>query len=234
MPLNTRPTTPISRGPVTAAATRGATVSQAADLPELPPHAFAKADPAPDRLFYAHPRLVTHIDDGAIAAVTALYRRLLPPGGVILDLMSSWVSHLPPEIAYGGVTGQGMNAEELAANPRLSGHFVQDLNANPALPLATGSFDAACLCVSVQYLQHPVAVFREVHRVLRPGAPFAITFSNRCFPTKAVAIWQALDPAGQQELVALYLTRAGFPPPTRTETVPPWGDSLYAVIAQAP
>lgn len=178
--------------------------------PELPVRAFDKADPSPDLGFYAQPRLVHHIDAAAIAAVTALYRTLLPPGGVILDLMSSWVSHLPEDVAYAEVIGQGMNADELAANPRLNCWFVQDLNANSGLPLPTASVDAVCNCVGVQYLQHPADVFAELHRVLRPGGPAIVTFSNRCFPTKAVAIWQALPPPEQQRLVALYLTRAGF------------------------
>ncbi|MDT7950171.1 MAG: methyltransferase domain-containing protein [Acetobacteraceae bacterium] len=205
-------------------------MTETIDLPELPPHAFDKADRSPDTLFYRQPRLVTHIDAAAIAAVTQLYREFLPARGTLLDLMSSWVSHLPEEVAYAGVTGHGMNAAELAANPRLTARFTQDLNAEPALPLADASFDGACLCVSVQYLQHPVAVFREVRRVLRPGAPFVVTFSNRCFPTKAVAIWQALQPQEQQALVALYLQRAGF---TRSEfrhAVARGSDPLWAVI----
>ena len=208
-------------------------MSDSPDLPELPRQAFDKADPSPDALFYAQPRLVTHIDDGAIAAVTALYRELLPPGGEILDVMSSWVSHLPPEVAYAGVTGHGMNAAELAANPRLTARLVRDLNAEPVLPLADGSFDGACMCVSVQYLQRPVTVFGEVLRVLRPGAPFVVTFSNRCFPTKAVAIWQALNDDEQQELVALYMQRAGFESIDVSEIIPEEGDPLWAVIGRA-
>ena len=203
------------------------------DLPELPLRAFDKADPSPDRLFYVQPRFVTHIDPAAIGYVTALYRRHLPAGGTILDLMSSWVSHLPPEVAYASITGHGMNAEELAANPRLDARFVQDLNADSTLPLASAAFDGACLCVSVQYLQRPVAVFQEARRVLRPGAPFIITFSNRCFPTKAVAIWQALDGFGQQELVSLYLARAGFSDVRRDQDVTPGHDPLWAVVGLA-
>ena len=204
------------------------------DLAGFPPRAFDKADPSPDTLFYAQPRLVTHIDAGAIEAVTGLYRATLPPGGAILDLMSSWVSHLPPEVEYAQVTGHGMNAAELDANPRLNQSFTQDLNADPALPLMDCSFDGACLCVSVQYLQQPVAVFREVLRVLRPGAPLVVSFSNRCFPTKAVAIWQALDGPGQQQLVALCLGRAGFDPIETGEVLPDRGDPIWAVIGRAP
>ena len=179
-------------------------------LPELPPEAFSKIDGGDDLAFYAMPRLVTHIDEPATAALTAFYRTVLPAGGTILDLMSSWVSHLPDELVFAEVIGQGMNPEELAANPRLTRSFVQDLNRAATLPLADAICDAALCCVGVQYLQQPAAVFAEVARVLRPGAPFAVSFSNRCFPTKAIAIWRALDGDGHVALVRLYLERAGF------------------------
>ena len=178
--------------------------------PELPAGAFDKVDGGDDAAFYAPARLVTHIDDGATAALTAFYRAVLPEGGTVLDLMSSWVSHLPPEMRFDAVIGHGMNAAELAANPRLGRSLVQDLNREPALPLEDASCDAALCCVGVQYLQRPVAVFADVRRVLRPGAPFVVSFSNRCFPTKAVAIWRALDDAGRAALVRLYLEHAGF------------------------
>jgi hypothetical protein len=180
------------------------------ELPQLPPGAFAKEDPEDDAAFYVEARLTTHIDDPAIAALTDFYRRVLPPGARLLDLMSSWVSHLPPEVPYGEVIGHGMNAEELAANPRLSRWFVQDLNRDPVLPLADASLDAAMICVGVQYLEQPVAVLSDLARALRPGAPVVISFSNRCFPTKAVAVWRALDGAGHARLVELYLREAGF------------------------
>jgi ubiquinone/menaquinone biosynthesis C-methylase UbiE len=124
--------------------------------------------------------------------------------------MSSWVSHLPDERVYAEVMGHGMNAEELAANPRLTRWFVQDFNRTTALPLDDGAFDAALCCVGVQYLKRPLEVLREVRRVLVPGAPFVVSFSNRCFPTKAVAIWRALDMSGHAQLVRLYLERSGF------------------------
>ena len=179
-------------------------------LPGLPPGAFAKEDPGSDADFYAEARLETHIDDAAIAALTDFYRLVLPPGRVVLDLMSSWISHLPPEVAYGEVIGHGMNAEELAANPRLARWFIQDLNQDPILPLKDASLDAATICVGVQYLQQPVAVMSELRRVLRPGAPLVISFSNRCFPTKAVAIWLNLSPRDHARLVEMYLQTAGF------------------------
>ena len=179
-------------------------------FPELPAGAFDKQDIGSDLAFYAPPRLVTHIDEGATAALTQFYRAILPEGGRVLDLMSSWVSHLPEERAYGEIVGHGMNAEELSANPRLSRWFVQNLNENSELPLEDDAFDAALCCVGVQYLQQPLAVFGSVRRVLVAGAPFVISFSNRCFPTKAVAIWRALDIEGHAALVKLYLDRAGF------------------------
>lgn len=179
-------------------------------LPELPPAAFDKVDGGDDADFYAPTRLVTHIDADATAALTGFYREVLPEGGTVLDLMSSWVSHLPPEKRFAAVIGHGMNAAELAANPRLARSLVQDLNRDPVLPLPDASCDAAMCCVGVQYLQRPIEVFADVRRVLRAGAPFVVSFSNRCFPTKAVAIWRALDDGGRAALVRLYLERAGF------------------------
>lgn len=176
----------------------------------LPQGAFTKIDSDEDELFYEEPRLVYHIDDNAVAALTEFYRLVLPEGGVLLDLMSSWVSHLPPEIQYAEVIGHGMNATELAANPRLSRWFVQNLNRDPVLPLADASIDAAMMCVSVQYLEQPVALLREVARVLRPGAPIVISFSNRCFWTKAMAIWRSLGDDGHAALVERYLRQAEF------------------------
>jgi SAM-dependent methyltransferase len=200
---------------------------------DLPAAAFRRPDESPDGAFYAAPRFVTHIDDGAVAAVTALYREYLPAGGAVLDLMSSWVSHLPRDVPYERVAGLGMNAEELAANPRLTDWRVQDLNADPRLAYGDAEFDGAGCCVSVQYLTRPEAVFREVARVLRPGAPFVVSFSDRCFPTKAVAAWQALDDAGHARLVAAYFAAAGgFGPPEVRAHRPRGGDPLWGVVAR--
>jgi hypothetical protein len=201
-------------------------------LPGLDQAAFDKVDRASDAAFYAQPRFVTHIDDAAIAVVTQAYRELLPPNGAVLDVMSSWVSHFPAECEYAAI-GHGMNAEELAANPRLSRWFVQDLNIDPALPLDDNAFDAACLCVSVQYLQRPVEVFREIVRVLRPNGRFIVSFSNRCFPTKAVAIWQELSGPDQQRLVVAYMRAAGFADVTTRSSTPSWGDPIWLVVGEA-
>jgi SAM-dependent methyltransferase len=184
--------------------------SMTADGPAFPPGAFRKMDGEDDAAFYVEPRFVTHIDDIAIAALTQFYRERLPASGRILDMMSSWVSHLPSEIAFDEVIGHGMNAEELAANTRLSRFFVQDLNRETKLPLSDSMLDAVTICVSIQYLEHPIEVLSECVRVLKPGGQIIISFSNRCFPTKAVAIWQALSDEDHARLVSVYLQNAGF------------------------
>ncbi|MBU6119490.1 methyltransferase domain-containing protein [Hymenobacter siberiensis] len=204
--------------------------------PPLPDKFFVRQDETPDAEFYHHPRFVTHIDDAAIAAVTQLYREYFAPDSTLLDLMSSWVSHLPADIAYRHVVGLGMNAAELRANPRLNAHVVQDLNAQPTLPFADQQFDGASICVSIDYLTQPVAVLRELARVLRPGAPLVITFSNRCFPSKAVAAWHALDDRGHLALVRQYLLAAGgwqaIELLDRSPQPPGHSDPLFAVVAR--
>jgi SAM-dependent methyltransferase len=202
----------------------------------IPEDAFRRADEAPDEEFYRTSRLVTHIDERAIGAVTQLYRNVFPPGGEILDLMSSWVSHLPPEIGYRRVVGLGMNAEELRHNERLDAFVVQNLNTNPRLPFEDAKFDGAGICVSIDYLTRPVEVLREVGRVLKVDAPVVITFSNRCFPTKAVAVWHRLDDRGRMRLVERYLQDAGNLQNIRSldrSPQPMFSDPLYAVVGES-
>jgi SAM-dependent methyltransferase len=201
----------------------------------LPEKAFRRIDEAPGEEFYRLPRFVTHIDEAAIACVTNLYRRVFPPGGAILDLMSSWVSHLPPEAEYRRVVGVGLNEEELVENPFLDEWHVQNLNRDPHLQFADGEFDAAAICVSVQYLTRPIDLLREVGRVVRPGGPLVITFSNRCFPTKAIACWRMLDDDGHLRLVCYYLQEAGnWRDIECCHRCPDVGsDPLYAVIARS-
>jgi hypothetical protein len=192
---------------------------------------------SPDPLFYAQPRKVVHIDAAAIRALTALYRELLPPGGAILDLMSSWRSHLPDDAAYARVAGLGLNAGEMADNPQLTDFAIHDLNADPSLPYAAAEFDAACCAVSVQYLQQPAAVFREVARALKPGGVFVVSFSNRCFPSKAIRAWLEADDEEHVRRVAGYFAGAGGWRAIATRDCTPMrsrllrGDPLYAVWA---
>jgi len=171
---------------------------------------MARMDGTEDARFYEQPRLVTHIDDDAIAALTDYYRREFQSVGNgkplrILDLCSSWISHLPTDIEYDRVVGVGMNQQELQANPQLTEFVVQDLNAKPSLhQFADASFDVICNVVSVDYLTKPKEIFQEMHRLLRPGGVALISFSNRCFATKAVAIWLQEDDIGRLSIVGSY------------------------------
>ena len=200
---------------------------------QFPPDFFRRLDESSDAEFYRQPRLVTHIDDATIAALTDYYREVLPPGGAVLDLMSSWVSHLPADVRFGRVAGLGMNAAELAANPRLTESSVHDLNACPELPYPPQSFDAVLNAVSVQYLTRPVQVFAEVWRVLRPGGISIVAMSHRCFPTKAVRAFHVLPRDARFDLVARYHELAGgFDAPARVDRSPSGADPLWIVAAR--
>ncbi len=198
---------------------------------DFPSGFFARADESDDAGFYAFDRFVTHIDDGAIAAVGELYVELGLTGpdgsGPVLDLCSSWISHFPAAPERLVVTG--MNANELAGNEMADEWFVQDLNVDPTLP-----FDAVTCAVSIDYLTRPLDVCAEAARVLRPGGVMVCTFSNRCFPTKAIRGWLANDDAGRMAIVARYLElTAGFDEPViehRNPDAPT--DPLYAVWAR--
>jgi len=197
---------------------------------------FDRTDDTPDTEFYDRPRLVTHIDDAAIAAVGELYAELGIDGAAprptrVLDLMSSWVSHFrtpPAELVV-----LGMNAEELAANPAATQRLVHDLNADPRVPLPDEDVDAVVCCVSVDYLTRPVEMLTDVGRVLRPGGQLAVTFSNRCFPTKAVRGWLRTDDEQHGAVICELVRRTGHfgEPAVELRTTPGRGDPLYAVTA---
>jgi SAM-dependent methyltransferase len=199
---------------------------------QLPSEYFRRYDDAADELFYTIPRFVVHIDDGAIGALTALLAKVLPPGGVYLDLMSSWRSHLPADLKPTRVVGLGMNAAEMAENPQLDAYVVHNLNETPTLPLTTAEFDAAICTVSVQYMTKPLETFREVNRLLKPGGVFVVSFSNRCFPTKAIAAWVSSGDKEHRELVESYFATAGnWSTPQTAAHTPRQSDPLYAVWA---
>ncbi|KAK4846271.1 hypothetical protein QYF36_015222 [Acer negundo] len=180
-----------------------------------------KLNSYPDREFYGYPRLVTHVDDGFISTLTDIYRQRFRPGSEILDLMSSWVSHLPKEAKYKRVVGHGLNAQELAKNPRLDYFFVKDLNQDQRLEFEDGSFDAVLCTVSVQYLQHPEKVFAEVFRVLKPGGVFIVSFSNRMFYEKAISAWRDGTAYSRVQLVVQYFQSVeGFTQPEIVRKLP--------------
>lgn len=170
----------------------------------FPRYWFTRLEEGSDEMFYQLPRKVVHLDVDAIAALRDFYDEHLQDGSNVLDLMSSWRSHLP-KLKPLQVTALGMNAEEMYDNPRLDDFVVHNLNTSPTLPFEDNSFDAALCAVSVQYLTHPIEVFRDVGRVLRAGAPFIVSISNRCFPTKAVRVWRETNDQKHIQLVAGYL-----------------------------
>jgi SAM-dependent methyltransferase len=210
----------------------------------LSPQETQKVDLTDDLLFYETPRLVYHTDESFVAKLQGLLEKILPPQAEILDLMSSWVSHLPKDYQPKRVVGHGMNKVELSQNPVLSDYFVQNLNENPQLPLEDESFDVVLNTVSIQYLQRPVAVLQEVHRVLKPGGLVVISFSNRMFPTKAIQAWASRSDKERLELVTRYIRTAGgfenIETHAQADSAPPkawwmpWAeteDPFYTVVA---
>ena len=208
-------------------------MNKAEGSPLLPEH-FRREDDSDDSLFYREARLVTHIDDAAIAAVSKFYGQIIPNGALVLDLMTSWVSHLPANLELAGVAGLGMNAVELEHNPVLTERVIQDLNRTPTLPWPDDHFDAAVVTVSVQNLTSPRDVFAAVGRVLKPGGPFAVAYSNRCFPTKAVAVWRMLRSHEHAELIGLYFRLSGMFDQPQAYDISPGANSdpMFVVVAR--
>ncbi|MBE9047149.1 class I SAM-dependent methyltransferase [Pleurocapsales cyanobacterium LEGE 10410] len=210
----------------------------------LRPEQRTKLDDTNDLYFYDVPRFVTHVDEGFISRLRDLYRERLQPNTRILDLMSSWVSHLPNKMEFAHVEGHGMNEAELAKNPQLDSYFVQNLNHNSKLPLEDTDFDAVLITVSIQYLQYPEAVLSEIYRVLKPNGVVIISFSNRMFYQKAIAAWREGTDTERVRLVQKYFQSVdGFTPPELVIHQPPvagflqmlgiaGGDPFYAVIAR--
>mmetsp|Transcript_1510 Transcript_1510/g.4378 ORF Transcript_1510/g.4378 Transcript_1510/m.4378 type:complete len:337 (-) Transcript_1510:755-1765(-) len=196
----------------------------------LSPEERRKLDEGEDRQFYDYPRIVKHVDDAFLAQVTRLYRQSIPEGGVVLDLMSSWVSHLPGDVSYERVIGHGMNAAELGRNKSLDSFFVRDLNQNPTgWALEDQSVDAVVCCVSVQYMQYPEKVFSEIYRVLKPGGVCIMTFSNRLFYGKAISAWRDGTGYSRSRLVVQYFQSvAGFTPAAVLTEVPETAKDLQA------
>jgi len=197
---------------------------------ELPDRFFARQDESADEQFYRVARFTTHIDDATIANLTQYYRETLSASSRLLDLMSSWISHLPEDVKFARVTGLGMNEEELAGNNRLDEFCVQNLNQEPTLKYDVGSFDGVLIAVSVQYLIRPFDVFAEIGRVLAPGGKCIVAMSHRLFPTKAIYAFQVLPPDERCRLVSAYMSQTNcFEEIELTDRSPPGADPLWLV-----
>ena len=200
------------------------------------PEYFQREDEGDDGVFYEFPRLVVHIDEGAIAAVGTLFKAQIPENSVVLDLMSSWRSHWPEGHAKKRMVGLGLNQIEMQENPDLDESVVHNMNNDPVLPFEDESFDAVLITVSAQYLTKPIETFQQVNRILRPGGVFIVSFSNRMFATKAVLIWRNSTDRGRVDLVGSYMEaaenfediQASF---LNAETSPP-DDPMYAVFSR--
>ncbi|WP_224448027.1 methyltransferase domain-containing protein [Haloprofundus salilacus] len=214
--------------------TDGSETRVEADAPTLlSPTERSKLDAGDDTRFYDSPRFVHHVDAAFRTTLTELYWETLRPDGVVLDLMSSWVSHLPDDVEYERVVGHGLNRAELAENPRLDEFFVSDLNETPSLPMENASVDAVLIAVSVQYLQYPGTVFDEIRRVLRPGGVCVVSFSNRMFVRKAIRAWRTASMDERAALVRRYFEAAGEFDEIRVVPETEAGrDPFYAVVAR--
>lgn len=206
------------------------------------PEGFQRYDESSDSEFYSYPRFVTHIDDQAIAALQDYYQQVLPPSGTpgtaILDMCSSWISHYPKGYKADRIAGTGMNEEELRRNKILTDYTVRDLNADPRLPYDNNTFDVVTNAVSIDYLNKPLEIMKEVNRVLKPGGLAIMSFSNRCFPTKAISLWTATGDLDHVWIVGAYFHYAGgFEPPqakdiTKKGFFGQAGDPMFVVFAR--
>lgn len=220
---------------------------------------FKRLDETQDTQFYTSARFVNHIDDKAIASLTSFYQSIFSSfatpnttanpvtaatttasskgkeGAVLLDLCSSWVSHYPKSFKGQRVVGMGMNQEELSANKALTETVVNDLNVNPKLPFEDNTFDVVTNTVSVDYLIHPLEVFKEINRVLKPGGVSVMSFSNRCFPTKVISMWlrRGVGELERAWVVGSYFHYAGgFEPPQAQDITRGSGDPMIVVFAR--
>jgi SAM-dependent methyltransferase len=192
------------------------------DISQLfPPEFFARTDENDDRLFYAEPHFIDLIDVEGQAALTQLLSELLPEHGTVLDLMASHNSHVPLDLPC-TLYGLGLNAEEMATNLFLTDLTQHDLNSDPTLPFPDAMFDAVLCTASAEYLLHPVELFADVNRVLRPNGVFVVTFSDRVITQKVVQGWMELDEAKRVALIAAYFQLSGGwgQPATRVKALP--------------
>jgi hypothetical protein len=220
----------------------GVAVSDILKDPQFPPQwpfkpdDFTRQDESVDTNFYAQPRLVTHIDDPSIAALTKYYKSQFFEGASVLDICSSWISHFPKDVKLGRTAGVGMNQYELSKNTQLNEYVTKDLNVDPTLPYPDNTFDFCTIVVSVDYLTRPLEVFSEMSRVLKPGGTAIISQSNRCFPTKAWKLWLNTNDAQHIYIIGSFFHYAGTYEKAEAFDVSPnpgRSDPMYIVQAKA-
>lgn len=201
--------------------------------------AFMQANDESDEVFFDRQGLDSLMDMGARTAVTALYRTTLPVGGRTLDVMAGAMSHMPEDAVFQELIGVDVCKKAVEANKALTQSVVQNLNTTPVLPFDDQSFDGAVLCDGFAYLTQPQRVFEDIYRVLKPGVPFIVSFSDRFIPAKAVAIWHALEPEDRVRFISALMARVGFTDLDTGEVTPPedltaWKDTVRAVIGRRP
>tara|TARA_Y100001968_G_C19149994_1_gene615706 strand:- start:39 stop:692 length:654 start_codon:yes stop_codon:yes gene_type:complete len=174
-----------------------------------------KEDNKDDEIFYSNPRFVYHLDKSFRNRLTSLYSEYLKPNTILLDLMSSWVSHLPENITFKKVLGHGLNKIELAANKRLDEYWVQNFNKDQILPLEDSSVDYCTLVAGWQYLQYPELISSELKRIIKPNGQLIISFSNRAFWQKSPRIWVEGSSLDRANYISAILVSQGWNVPTR-------------------
>lgn len=213
------------------------------DKTPIKAYPFTRLNEQDDKAFYRSPRFVHHLDSTARSHVQSIYSKLLSPGMKVLDLMSSWESHMPDKLQDCGVTGVGLNEEELKGNEQLSSYLIHDLNKAPVLPFPGQQFDAAICTISIEYLIRPLEVMAELARVIRPGGIFIAIVSERWFPGKQILPWASLHPFERQGHVLNYFLHEkrftelrtesfrGYPRPAQDKYSEqlPFSDSLFII-----
>ena len=169
-----------------------------------------KIDDSDDQIFYQNPRYVNHLSFSFRNRLTNLYSKYLYSNNVILDLMSSWVSHLPTNTKYKKIIGHGMNESELRANKRLDSFWVQNLNKIQILPIEDSSVDTGLIVAGWQYLQYPEKISLELSRIIKKDSLLIISFSNRAFWTKSPNIWTNSSEEGRIEYVKKVISSNGW------------------------
>lgn len=208
-------------------------------LHDFHPHAFDIASKESDAEYYARHRHTLMMDQGGYQAVKALYHTLMGKSDTIIDLMCGSQTPIPSDISYQNLIGIDINMHALQQNHQITQKILHDLNKDPILPLMNDSADHICLCSAVEYLRQPLLTFTECHRVLKPGGRMIISFSPHFLPTRATALWQALNNADRQKFVKILLDRTGFIKLDQGEVHPPadlplWKDSIFSVTASKP